>query len=330
MLNTHKGLYRPLRLWYGVNAAPAILQRFMERILNGIPGVAVLLDDIKIASKSKIEHIKILELVLKILNDYNVKINLQKCEFFKDQIKYCGHIINKDGIHKDPTKMEAVKKMPKPTNVSELKSFIGMINYYARFIKNLSLILEPLNALLQKNNRFIWPKQCNEAFERAKCEFARDNCMVHFDPKGTLVLACDASLYGGAAVLSHRYKNNTEKPIIFISHSLNKKQRKYTQIDKEAFAIVFAIKRLYQYLYGNFFILITDNKPLVHIFGENKSLPVHSAMRMQHYAIFLQGFNFRIEYRKSENHANADCMSRLPVKKTGQLDKIDAYFVIVQ
>ena len=234
VLNTHRGLYRCKRLWYGVNSAPAIWQRFMENLLKDIEGVTVLLDDILIASKTKVDHMIILDKVFQKLNQFNVKINLEKCEFLQKQIKYCGFVIDKDGLHKDKDKFKAVENMPKPRNVSEVRSFIGMINYYARFIKNFSTILRPLNELLHKEKEFVWSKECDKSFQMAKKAFTSDTFVVHFDPKETLVLACDASPYGIGAVLSHRYADNTEKPIIFISHTLNKVQKKYAQIDKEA------------------------------------------------------------------------------------------------
>lgn len=128
------------------------------------------------------------------------------------------------------------------------------------------------------------------------------------------------------AVLSHTYPDGTEKVIQYASQTLSETQQKYAQIDKEAYSIIFGIKKFYQYLYGNKFTLVTDHRPLIHILLPNKSLPVYSAMRMQHYAIFLQGFNYTIRYRKSESHANADCLSRLPLKdSTKNMDLVDAF-----
>lgn len=118
--------------------------------------MSVFLDDIKIATEDEKKHFEILETVLKRLSEFNVRINLDKCAFLKEQISYCGHIIGKYGIKKGIEKMEAVEKLPKPTNVSEVRAFVGLINYYGRFIKNLSDILRPLNALLQKTARFTW------------------------------------------------------------------------------------------------------------------------------------------------------------------------------
>lgn len=210
--------------------------------------------------------------------------------------------------------MDAIKQMPRPSNVTEVRAFTGMVNYYGRFIPNLSAILRPLNLLLRKNTPFAWSKDCEAAFCQAKESFTRDRVLVHFDPRLPLVLATDASQYGVGAVLSHRYPDGSEKVIQFASKTLSMTEQKYSQIDKEAYAIVYGVKKFFHYLYGNKFTLITDHRPLIQIFSPTANLPIYTAMRMQHYAIFLQGFTYTIQYRKSENHANADCLSRLPVK----------------
>ena len=324
-LSTHRGLYRAKRLMPGVESGPANWQRYIESLLADL-NVSVLLDDIVYSSATPEEHLRKTEQVLKRLSVNNIKINLEKCEFFKFSVHYCGYIIDKDGVHKDPEKVEAMKNMPAPRNVSELRSFIGFVNYYGRFIKNLSTILKPLHDLLHKEANFVWSESCQKAFTKAKAAFTSDNFMAHYDPKLPLVLSCDASPHGVGAVLSHIYPDNTERPIIYVSHTLNSVQRRYSQIDKEALAIVYSVKRLYQYLYHRKFTLFCDCKPLVHIFDRSKSLPVYSAMRMQHYAIFLQGFNFDIKYRKSEHNCNADCLPHLPLQELSRKrDVLDVF-----
>ncbi|XP_029178410.1 uncharacterized protein K02A2.6-like [Nylanderia fulva] len=325
-LNTHRGLYLVNRLMYGVASAPAIWQRTLEQILQDIPGVAIFLDDIVITGHSEEDYLHRLHMVLERLHKHNVRINLEKSEFFTHEVKYCGYVLREDGIHKEPSKMEAIRSMPRPQNVSGVRAFIGMINYYSRFIKNLSSILRPLNKLLHKNTRFSWSEEQEVAFKKAKEAFVSNQVLVHFDPKLPVVLATDASPHGIGAVLSHTYPDGSERVIQYASQTLSDTQQRYAQIDKEAYSIIFGIKKFYQYLYGNKFTLVTDHRPLVHILSPNKSLPVYSAMRMQHYAIFLQGFNYTIRYRKSENHANADCLSRLPLKEyTKNMDVIDVF-----
>ncbi|XP_024885583.1 uncharacterized protein K02A2.6-like [Temnothorax curvispinosus] len=205
--------------------------------------------------------------------------------------------------------------MRQPSNVSELRSFLGMIHYYDRFIPNLSSILQPLNRLLQKNVKFYWSTECEKSFQAAKKAFASPKCLVHFDPRLPITLATDASAYGVGAVLSHIFPDGSEKAIQYASQTLSKTQQSYSQIDKEAYAIIYGVKKFHQYLQGAKFTLITDHKPLTQIFSPTKGLPFYTASRMQHYALFLQGFNYDIKYRRSEQHANADCLSRLPIPR---------------
>ncbi|XP_046608877.1 uncharacterized protein K02A2.6-like [Neodiprion virginianus] len=328
-INTPRGLYRVKRMLFGIAAAPAIWQERMNFLFRSIKGVCVFQDDLRLAAKTLPELIALIHVVLKIFDEHNIKINLRKCSFCDLEICFCGHVINAQGIHKDPAKFEAVTDMPQPQNISELRTFIGMVMYYNRFIKNASTVLAPLYNLLKENSNFSWTKECQDAFESIKLAFTKDTCLTFFDPKKPLILATDASPVGVGAVISHSFEDGTERPIQFASQKLNKVQQKYSQIDREAYAIVFGVKKFYQYLYGHKFTLICDNRPLVQIFSPNKPLPAYSAMRMQHYAIFLRGFFYDIKYRRSESNSNADCLSRLPLAMEGDtphtLDVIEVY-----
>ncbi|XP_024893887.1 uncharacterized protein LOC112468774 [Temnothorax curvispinosus] len=209
-LNTHKGLYRPKRLMYGIASAPAIWQRDMENILKDLSGVTAFLDDIRVSGKNPEDHLQKLEAVFKRLHQYNIRINLDKSEFFMEQINYCGYIIDKNGLHKEPDKIEAIEKMRRPEDVPQVRSFLGMVNYYGRFIKNLSTILHPLNNLLRKNTKFVWTTECKRSFLAAKKAFSSTDFLVHFDPTLPLILATDTSAYGVGAILSHLYPDVTE------------------------------------------------------------------------------------------------------------------------
>ncbi|XP_058817327.1 uncharacterized protein K02A2.6-like [Topomyia yanbarensis] len=167
-LSTHRGLYRPNRLMYGVASAPAIWQRQMEIILQGIDGVSVFLDDIKISGADDETHLRRLEEVLRRLNLHGIRVNKEKCDFFVDTIEYCGYLIDKDGIHKLRKKIEAIQEMPRPKNKDEVRSFVGLINYYGRFFENLSTVLYPLNNLLKHEVPFKWTNQCEVSFRKVK------------------------------------------------------------------------------------------------------------------------------------------------------------------
>lgn len=312
-INTHRGLFQVTRLMFGLNFAPTKFQKLIESILSGIPGIQVFIDDIRITAPNDSEHLKLLEVVFKRLLEFNIQVNVEKCEFMKEEIEYCGYKLDKYGVHKSPSKMEAVLQAPRPKNKTELQSFLGLINYYHRFFENLGTKLEPLHKLLRSGNKWVWDKNCENSFNALKREMASDKILVHYSPKLPLILATDASPIGVGAVISHKMPDGSEKPIQFASQTLNTCQRKWSQIDREAYAIIFGVKKFFDYLYGREFTLFTDNRPLTHILAPEKCLPVLSATRMQHYAVFLQGLNYKIKYRSSKENANADAFSRLPV-----------------
>ena len=151
-----------------------------------------------------------------------------------------------------------------------MRSFLGLINYYHKFLPNLSTVLHPLHGLLQLGKKWKWSKDCARAFKTAKQLITSEEVLTHFDPSLPLRLACDASPYGIGAVLSHRMPDGTERPIAFASRSLNAAECNYAQIDREGLSLVWGVKKLNQYLYGKHFTLITDHQPLVSIFNPSK------------------------------------------------------------
>jgi hypothetical protein len=213
-------------------------------------------------------------------------------------------------------KVEAIEKVPSPTSADQVHTFIGMVNYYHKFVPNVSTILHPLYHLIKKDTEFVWNTTCETAFQRIKAELVSAKVLVHYNPKLPLVLATDASPYGLGVVLSHIMPDQSERPIAFGSRTLTKSEANYSQIDKEATAIFWGLKRYFQFCYGRKFTLITDHQALTSIFHPTKSLPVLSATRMLHYAQFLSGFNYDIRYRKTGDHKNADFLSRFPLHTT--------------
>ncbi len=197
---------------------------------------------------------------------------------------------------------------------------MGSIQFYAKFLpSDLSTVAEPLYELTKKNTKWKWEKH-QKAFQKLKDLLSSDNVLVHFDNKLPLGLACDASSVGIGAVLFHRFPDGSERPIANVSKTLTDCQRNYSQIQKEALAIVFGLKKFHQYLYGRKFILVTDHRPLLAIFGPGKDIPLLAANRLARWALLLSQFNYKIEYRKTTKHANADALSRLPAMDDTKFD----------
>ena len=143
-INTHRGLFRYTRLPFGVSSAPAIFQQTMDAILQDLPHVICFIDDILVTGESQAEHLKNLEEVFKRLQQYGVRIKSSKCEFLKDSVEYLGHRVDAKGIHTSENKLRAIKGAPTPRNVQELRSFLGLLNYYAKFVPDLATVLHPL------------------------------------------------------------------------------------------------------------------------------------------------------------------------------------------
>ena len=195
--------------------------------------------------------------------------------------------------------------------MAELRSSLGLLNYYGNFIPNLSTLLQLLHELPRKGVKCAWTEKCEKEFVRSKSELVVDKVLVPYDEKGKLILACDASPYGVGTLISH-VMDDEERPIAFASRTLTKSERNYLQIEKEALGIVFGVWKFQRYLYGRTFHLLTDHKPLVTILGPKKAVPTLAAARMQCWAVILQAHNNQVDYRLSAEHANADVLSRLP------------------
>ena len=312
VVNTHKGLYRVNRLPYGVASAPAIFQQTMDQLLPKLPGIVCFIDDILITGRTEKEHLSNLEAVLETLHKHGLRLKLRKCEFFKDSVEYLGQIVSKEGIHPSKKKIEAILNVQPPSDVSELRSFLGMVNHYGKFIQFLSDLSAPLNRLLRKDVPWRWSRECQHSFLEIKEALTSTKVLAHYDSKLPIGLACDASAVGVGAVLFHRYKDGTERPVAYASKSLTTAEKNYSQIEREALSIIYGVKKFHQYLYGRNFLLLTDHKPLLTIFGEKKGIPVMAASRLQRWAIILAAYSYTIEYIPTKEHGNADCLSRLP------------------
>ena len=177
-----------------------------------------------------------------------------------------------------------------PKNQQELRSFLGLVQYYRKFIPNLSTLVHPLNELLKAGKSWRWTPDCKSAFTAAKEKLSQAPILAHFDPAVPLRLAGDASAYGIGAVLSHLYHDGTERPIAYASRTLTSSERNYTQLEKEALSLVFGIKKFHPYIYGREFQLLTDHKPLTTILGPKAGIPSLAAARLQRWALLLSSY----------------------------------------
>ena len=294
---------------FGLTNAPATFQRLMQCVLAGISGEVCLayLDDIIVFSSTFEEHLHRLDEVLQRLRAANLKLKAAKCHFAQGEVNYLGHLISRSGIQVDPKKTTTIFDFPTPTDVKHLRQFLGLSNYYRKFIKNYASIAEPLYKLLSKNSKsYVWNEQCQHSFDLLKQKLVSPPILTYPDFKVPFIVSTDASGTAIGGVLSQVQKGS-EKVIAYWSRQLQKAERNYSTVEREALAVVCAIKEFYPYLYGFPFTVITDHNPLTSLKGIKDT-----GGRLTRWLMFLQQFNFEIKYKKGSQHSNADALSRQP------------------
>ncbi|XP_063899929.1 uncharacterized protein K02A2.6-like [Zophobas morio] len=296
------GRFKFLRLPYGISNAPEIFHRTFTEIFQGIPNIKIYIDDIILYAKDEREHDKILKLVLKRAREFGVKFNKSKSKFNQKEIKYVGHILSRDGIRVDPSKIEAIKQIKPPKNCKELSRFLGMITYVAKFIPNLTQKTSNLRQLLRKDTHFDWNETHEQDFNSLKDILTSTPVLQFYDNKKEIVLSVDSSKDGlGAVILQDG------SPIAYASKSLNETQQNYAQIEKETLAIAFGCQRFHQYLYGKSFVVESDHRPLETIFKK----PLNKCpLRIQRLRITLQMYDLVVKYKSGAKLYFADTLFR--------------------
>ena len=250
--------------------------------------------------------------VLRRIQKAGLKLRREKCVFMAPSVVYLRYRIDAQGLHPMPDKVKAVMDAPQPTTVTDLVLF-RTVNYYGKFLPNISTILAPLYTLLRKSEPWKWSDKQQSAFDKSKQLLTSSQLLVHFDPSKELILSCDASQYGIGAVLAHRFSDGSEKPIGFVSRTLTVAEKNYSQIEREGLACVFGVKRFHSYLYGHKFELVTDHKPLITLFSEEKAVSPQPSGRIQRLSLTLGMYEYTISFKPTSAHGNADALSRLPL-----------------
>ncbi|XP_046974304.1 uncharacterized protein K02A2.6-like [Vanessa cardui] len=309
-LNTPIGLMKMNRLAFGVNAAPAIFQRVMSTAFADKEGVACLLDDIAIMGRNEEEHEQRLYEVLHKLHDMGFRLNVSKCIFAAESITFLGHMIDANGLHPAPAKVKEIREKPAPTNKETLRAFLGLYNFYEKFLPDKATLLEPLYRLLDSKRPWNWGEPEQIAFDTAKNLLSSELTLVGYELDRELLLICDSSDYGLGANIAHVMDDGSERPIMMASRTLQKHERCYGQIDKEALAIIFGLSKFHEYLAGRKFSIITDHKSLVGLFNPDKPIPEQISPRMLRWSLKLSCYQYIIKYRAGKLIGNADALSR--------------------
>ncbi|XP_040069342.2 uncharacterized protein LOC115329771 isoform X2 [Ixodes scapularis] len=309
-VNTQKGLFCFTRLPFGIASAPALFQRRMESILQGLSGVQVYLDDVIIAEKRN--DCTLLRKVLQRFRESGVRVHPGKSKFRQTEVDFLGHRISNLGVQPKTENIDAILQVKAPRTVAEVRSFAGLVTYYHKFLKNASSIMAPLYELLRAEAKWEWGPRQQRAFSEAKTQLKKADFLAHFDPDKPLILECDASPLGIGAVLSHDVGQEVLRPIGFRSRTLTAAERNYSQLEREALALVFGVSKFRTYLLGRCFTLATDHKPLLGLFHPDKAVPAMAAGRIQRWALLLGAYNYVIQHKDGKANIPADALSRLP------------------
>lgn len=301
--STPQGHFHYNRMPFGLKNAPATFQRMMDTALRGLveKHCFVYLDDIIIFGSTIQEHNTNLAIVLQRLRELGLKIQPDKCEFLKPELEYLGHVVTKDGVKPNQKKIEAVTSFKIPNSPTNVKSFLGLVGYYRKFIRNFSKIAKPLTDLTKKDNPFHWTETQQNAFDTLKQKLCEAPILKYPDFDKTFTLTTDASNEGLGAILSQ-----DGHPCSYVSRTLNAPEKNYSTTEKELLAIVWAIKRFRQYLLGRKFIIQTDHQALKWL----KDIKDPSS-RLMRWRLRLEEYDYEIEYKKGKENTAADALSRL-------------------
>jgi len=307
--SVENGLYEFVRMPFGLKNAPSTFQRVMDNILLGIQNerCLVYMDDIIVYSPTIHEHITRLTEVFKRLRNANLKIQPDKCEFLRKEVAYLGHLITQHGVKPNPDKIKCIEKFPVPTSPKEIKSFLGLSGYYRRFIPNFAKISKPLTKLLQKDVTFHFDEECVNSFNTLRKALTSNPILIYPNFDETFLLTTDASSFAIGAVLSQGPVGK-DLPIAYASRTLCSAETKYSTIERELLAIVWAVKHFRPYLFGRKFILITDHRPLTWLFSIKDP-----GSRLARWRLKLEEYDYKIEYKPGRINNNADALSRIRV-----------------
>ena len=225
------------------------------------------MDDILVYGETREEHDKRLRQVLQHLSDMGMTLNAAKFSFAQTAVKFLGQVINHQGIHPDPHKVEAIVCFTTAACVGDIHQFLGMANQLSKFSPNFADITQPLRGLLAKDRAWVWEEAQEQAFTAMKAALTASPVLALFNPNLEMVLSADTSLYGLGAVLLQRQASGELQPVVYISRAMTPTKKRYAQFEKEALAFTWAWKRLSDYLVGLCFHIYTDHKPLIPLFS---------------------------------------------------------------
>ena len=312
------GLFEFVRMPFGLRNAPQTFQRFIDDVIRPFQFAYSYLDDILVASASEVEHREHLLLIFEQLAKYGVTINASKCVFGHNTLTFLGHEVSEQGVRPLPHKVTAIESYPFPKDVHSLRRFLGLINFYHRFIPNAAEIQAPLTNLIRspkKNDRtpIIQTQELLRAFELCKQSVIEATQLTFPDPQAQLYLCTDASSLSVGGALYQTRSDGIKEPLGFFSNKLNTAQQKYSTYDRELYAVYAAIKFFRHLLEGRPFIVLTDHKPLTYAFSQDNT---KASPRQSRHLDLIGQYSTDIRYIKGDENVVADALSRIETIST--------------
>jgi hypothetical protein len=301
-------MYQWLRMPFGLKGASATYQRVANKILEPHTDYAdAYIDDFAVHSKSWDDHLKHLEGVLTSISNSGLTLKLSKCVFAKPKVKWLGHLLGSGVKEVDQDKVNAIQNIPPPTTKKELRQFLGLAGYYRSFIPDYATIALPLTELTKGSKSFHLEPQSKayEAFVKLKQALSSSQVLIAPDFHSPFIIQTDASDYAVGVCLA-QIKDGYERPIAFASRKLSVTQRKWSTIEKESYAVIFALQRFEHYLLGAKILLYTDHNPLKYL---TACAPNNS--KLTRWALALQQFDIEVRHRSGTSNKNCDALSRL-------------------
>jgi len=309
-INIHCGQFEFNVMHFGLITAPMTAMRVMNRITNGLEDKCfVFYDDVLIFTPTFEEHSEVLRELFKRLENANVKLNRSKCDLLLQSVHYLGFIVSSEGIKPDPEKIKSITEFKPPSNITEARSFIGICNFYRRYIKGFADIARPIHNTIRVKQKFARTPEAQRAMDELKEKLTSPPLLVHYHPDGKLTIRCDASGYGLGAILTQQSEDPRKTGVIaYTSRTLSTSKRNYATTHKVCLVVVHAVKNWRHYLYGTEFDVVTDHHALCWLM----KIKVHTGQLMR-WSLLLQEYRFKIIYESGKIHADADCLSRYPL-----------------
>ena len=311
VFSTPLGLMRCKRLAMGLASASEILQRTMDKVLAGLQGVRNIHDNIFICGNSEAEHDNRLRECLKRLRDFNITLNLAKCQFKKTSLTFMATKYSSQGVQAADKHISAVDAFQTPSNASDVRSFLGLCTFMRRYIPDMATVTEPLRRLTKKGQPWCWTSEEQAAFDAIKATISQDRVLAYFDRRKQTHLYVDASPVGLGAILAQSSSSDPAdiQPVLFASRSLSNTEQRYSQTEREALAVKYGCLHFAHYLIGDpKFIIYTDHKPLLQLLAPGSRPPP----RIERMALRIQHLTFDLRYRPGPENP-ADVFSRQPL-----------------